>query len=140
MDAGSLTRRLYEAYQARDWAAAGALLHRDAALEMPATAERLQGRATIIAFQAAYPEPCGDLSVLRVVAGDEDLAEAAVEVEVVAATETFRMAGLWHAEADLLRHGVEYWITVGGEEAPPGRVSRRSAPCRPGRAAARRGS
>jgi len=117
-----LTRQLYEAYGRRDWERAARCLHEDAVLEMPATRERLAGRDGVIGFQRDYPEPWGELSVLRVVdAGDT----AAAEVEVVAAEATFRMAAFWRSRDGLLREGVEYWITVGGEEPPP---SRRRAP------------
>jgi ketosteroid isomerase-like protein len=118
MSAAELVRRLYEAYQARDWDAAAELVHADATLEMPATNERLTGRAGVIGFQRAYAEPWGDLSVLRVV-GEGDT--AAAEVEVAATDATFRMAAFWRSEGGVLRDGAEYWITVGGEEPPPTR-------------------
>lgn len=111
-EAPSLVKSLYEAYQDRDWDRAAGLLHPDAVVEMPATAERLAGRDRVVAFQRDYPEPWGTLSVRRVV-GQLDL--AAVEVEVVAERETFRMAAFWEARDGLLRRGVEYWVTVGGE-------------------------
>ena len=120
MSAVELVRRLYEAYQARDWETATTFLHDDATVAMPATSERLDGREGVIGFQRAYPEPWGDLAVLRVVGDDE---VAAAEIEVVAADDTFRMAAFWRAEDGLLREGVEYWITVGGEEPPPGRAT-----------------
>ena len=115
MSAADVVRTLYEAYQARDWEAAAELVHEDAVLEMPATRERLAGRSGVIDFQRAYPEPWGDLAVLRVV-GDGDT--AAAEIEVVAPEATFRMAAFWRSESGLLRNGVEYWITVGGEDPP----------------------
>jgi ketosteroid isomerase-like protein len=118
MSAVELVRRLYEAYQARDWETAATFLHDGATVAMPATSERLDGREGVIAFQRAYPEPWGDLAVLRVVGNDEI---AAAEIEVVAPDDTFRMAAFWRAEDGLLREGVEYWVTVGGEEPPPGR-------------------
>jgi ketosteroid isomerase-like protein len=118
MSAAELVRRLYEAYQARDWGTAAALLHPDAELEMPATSERLSGRSGVIDFQRAYPEPWGDLSVLGVV-GEGDT--AAAEIEVVAPDATFRVAAFWRSEDGLLREGAEYWLTVGGEEPPPTR-------------------
>jgi ketosteroid isomerase-like protein len=124
MTAGALVRRLYEAYDRRDWDAAAALLHADAVVEMPATAERLVGRAGVIAFQRAYPEPWGELRVLRVL---EVAGEAAAEVEVAAPGATFRLAALWRAHEGLLREGVEYWITVGGDDVPATR-SRAASP------------
>ena len=74
----------------------------------------------MIGFQRAYPEPWGDLTVLRIVAEGN---AAAAEVEVVAPDDTFRLAAFWRAEDGLLREGVEYWVTVGGEEPPPGRAT-----------------
>lgn len=115
MSAADLVRRLYEAYDRRDWDAAAALLHADATVDMPATAERLEGRDAVVAFQRAYPEPWGKLRVLRVV---EHADEAAVEAEVVAPGATFRLAAFWRSVDGLLRDGVEYWVTVGGDEVP----------------------
>ena len=123
MSAVELVRRLYEAYQARDWETAATFLHEEATVAMPATAERLKGREGVIGFQRAYPEPWGELTVLRVV-GDDKV--AAAEIEIVAADDTFRMAAFWRAEDGLLREGVEYWVTVGGEEPPPERASART--------------
>src|SRR5215211_3119736 len=100
-----LVRGLYERYQARDWSGAEELLHRDAELDMPATAERLTGRHQVIALQRNYPEPWGELRVLRVVAFDVE----------------FRCAAFWLVHMGLLHRGVEYWVTVGGEEPPPDR-------------------
>lgn len=120
MSAGARVRELYEAYQARDWARAARLLHEDAVVEMPATAEVLRGRDGVVAFQRDYPEPWGELSVLRVL---EDGDDAAAVVEVVAETETFRLAAFWRLSDGLLHEGVELWVTVGGEEPPPGRAA-----------------
>src|SRR5215208_2694102 len=113
-----LVRGLYERYQARDWSGAGELLHRDAELDMPATAEHLTGRDEVIALQRNYPEPWGDLRVLRVVA---DRGSAVAELQVVASHAEFRCAAFWLVQMGLLHRGVEYWVTVGGEEPPPDR-------------------
>jgi hypothetical protein len=119
MDTGSSVRRLYEAYQDRDWVAAAAFLHPDAVLEMPDTAERLVGRDAIIAFQRGYPEPWGILTVESVLAVAES---AAAEVSVVQPSgRRFCLAAFWRSDEDLLRTGAEYWVTVGGEEPPASR-------------------
>ena len=65
MDAPDLARALYTAYQARDWARAQACLHPDAEVAMLATSERLAGREQVIRFQREFPEPWGELAVLR---------------------------------------------------------------------------
>jgi ketosteroid isomerase-like protein len=116
--AEQLVTGLYERYQARDWPGAAALLHEDAEVDMPATGERLVGRDGVIGFQERYPEPWGDLTVLRVVA-DDGGTDAVAEVEVVAPAAVFRCAAFWVAEKQRLRRGVEYWVTVGGETPPP---------------------
>ncbi len=116
-DAGDLIRRLHERYQARDWSAAEALLHPDVQLRMPATAEVFTGRDRVLALQVDYPEPWGELRVLRVVDGGPCV--AAVEVEVAAPDQVFRCAGFWETREGLLYRGTEYWVTVGGDEPGP---------------------
>ena len=113
---GQLARNLYEFYQARNWTAAADLLHPNALLDMPASRERLSGRDEIMEFQENYPEPWGDLTVLRVVGDDST---AAVEFEIVGPAEVFRCAAFWVADQGMLSRGVEYWVTVGGDEPPP---------------------
>ncbi len=110
-------RTLYESYQARDWSAAVAVLHPDVQLTMPATAEVHDGRDAVMALQEGYPEPWGDLSVLRVVAGGGDT--AAAEIEVVGPSDVFRCAAFWEVRDGRLHRGVEYWVTVGGDEPGP---------------------
>jgi hypothetical protein len=115
-------RGLYEAYQDRAWARAARFLHPEATVDMPATTERLVGREAIILFQSAYPEPWGTLRVDRVLSDPEG---AAAEVTVVDPSgQRFALASFWRVHEGLLRQGVEYWVTVGGDGPPP---SRRSA-------------
>ena len=110
---------LYQRYQARNWSDAALLLHEDATVDMPATNEQLIGRGQVIGMQCDYPEPWGDLQVLRVI-GDEWSAVA--ELEVLAPAASFRCAAFWDVDEGLLHRGVEYWVTVGGEEPPPDRT------------------
>lgn len=117
MDAGSLIRGLYEAYQARDWVRAQDFLDPGAVVDLPATTERLVGRPEVLRFQREYPEPWGDLSVRRVVSAGE---AAAAEIEIRGPDGVFRMAAFWEAGGGLLRRGTEYWIDPGGQP-PPGR-------------------
>jgi ketosteroid isomerase-like protein len=119
VDPTNQVRALYEAYQERDWARAASCLHPDAVLAMPATRERLAGRDAVIGFQQNYPEPWGDLTVLRVVGGP---AESAAEVQIIGPDgQRFAMACFWRQSDGLLADGVEYWVTVGAETPPPGR-------------------
>lgn len=120
MSSAQLVRQLYQAYQARDWQAAEAIVHPDAIVEMPATSERLAGRAQVVGFQRDYPEPWGNLTVLSVF--DNSANEAAAQIEVRAPDGLFRMAAFWEIWDGLLWHGTEYWVKVGGEQPPPGRA------------------
>jgi ketosteroid isomerase-like protein len=121
MDAAVSVGGLYQAYQDRDWAGAAGFLHPDVVLEMPSTAERLVGRDAVMAFQQSYPEPWGDLTVLRLVSDQQD---AAAEVRVVDPSgREFLLAAFWRAHQGLLHAGVEYWVTVGAEAPPPVRAS-----------------
>jgi hypothetical protein len=119
VDANHQVEALYAAYQARDWPRAAGYLHPDAIVDLPATRERLVSRDGVIGFQRDYPEPWGEMTVRRVVGGP---AESAAEVEVVAPDgQRFAMTAFWRQEDGLLRDGVEYWVTVGGDRPAPGR-------------------
>ena len=118
--AADLVRRLYEAYQARDWEAASRLIHAEAFLAMPSTGEELAGREAILRFQREYPEPWGTLRVKRAV-GEDRLGVAEVEV-VDPAGQRVAMAAFWQSDGERLIRGVEYWVTIGAERPPPGRT------------------
>lgn len=118
--AADIARALYTAYQARDWARAETFLHPDAVLDMPATGERLVGREQVMRFQREYPEPWGELTVLRALG---DTSSAAAEVEIRApGGDVFRMAAFWGLRDGLLADGTEYWLDPGGSP-PPGRTA-----------------
>ena len=53
---GEVVRQLWTRFQARDWAGARQLVHADAVIDWPASAERLQGADCFIAVNAQYPE------------------------------------------------------------------------------------
>lgn len=114
MSADQSLRWLYEAYQDRDWDRARDFLHPAAVVVLPATSERLDGRDHVIGFQRRYPEPWGDLAVLRVIGGEMS---AAGEIEVRAPSAAFRMAAFWETRDGLLWRGTEYWVDLGG--TPP---------------------
>jgi len=116
MDATAQVAALYAAYQDRAWERAAALLHPDAAVDLPATGEQLTGKDSVMAFQVEYPEPWGEMRVRQVVGGPQ---EAAAQVEVAAPDgQLFGMAAFWRQQDGLLRSGTEYWITVGGDTVP----------------------
>ena len=83
-DAGELVRQLYEAFQRRDWETCAPLIHPEATYDTPRTGEHVEGGDAILDYQRNYPEPWGDLAILRIVAeGDE----AAAEIEVTGGRE-----------------------------------------------------
>jgi len=109
-DAGALVRSLYEAYQRRDWDACVALLHPEAVYDLPRTGDHIEGGAAVLDYQRAYPEPWGDLSVLRVVASGD---EAAAEIAVLGGQEgDYRLAAFWSVRDGSLYRGVEYWVAL----------------------------
>jgi ketosteroid isomerase-like protein len=120
MEPDALVRRLYQSFQDRDWLLAADLLHPEATLDLPATAERLEGRETILAFENSYPEPWGVLTLRRVLTDDFG---AAVEADVIDPDgQRFSFAGIWRMRDGLLHQGVEYWVSVGAEGPPQHRL------------------
>jgi ketosteroid isomerase-like protein len=108
--AGELVREMYEAFQRRDWDACEPLLHPKATYDAPRTAEHLEGGDSILEYMRTYPEPWGDISVLRVVADGD---EAAAEIAVTGGHEgEFRLAAFWTAREGQLYRGVEYWTPL----------------------------
>jgi hypothetical protein len=94
------------------------LLHPEARLDVPATAERLVGLKQVIVLQEWYPEAVGRLGAAALL--DDDSSRGAVaEIEIVAPTAVIRCAASWVARDHRLFRGVHHWVTVGGEEPPP---------------------
>ena len=103
----------------RDWARMATLLAPDAVVEWPATGERILGRENVVAVNAEYPEGWA-IQVLRIIeAGDLVISEIEVPHESMG---VFRAVSLWTVEGDIITFGREYWIEVGGEEAPAWRA------------------
>jgi ketosteroid isomerase-like protein len=115
-DAGTLVRSLYEAYQRRDWDACVELLHPDAVYDLPRTGQHLEGGEAVLDHQRTYPEPWGELAVLRVVADGD---EAAAEISVTGGQGgDYRMAAFWTAHDGRLWRGVEYWTPLPDDPEP----------------------
>jgi ketosteroid isomerase-like protein len=113
-------RALYQAYQDRAWERVTPLLHPQAVVDLPATAERLEGREAVMDFQRAYPEPWGTMTVHRVLSDDDG---AAAEISVVdPAGRRFCLAAFWRMADGLLHHGTEYWSEAGADTPPPSRA------------------
>ena len=113
-----MVRRLFELFEARRWDDAAALVHPDVVVEWPVTGERFRGRDRFIGVNRAYPEGW-TITVGRVLAAGPEVAS---EVFVTQDGVTFVDAAFWTVEDGLIRAGVEYWATVGGERAPAWRA------------------
>ena len=106
----------WEAAEARDWAAFGALLADDVVYEAPQTRERVRGREAYVRFNAEYP---GDwhLTVERAV-GDGRHAATWITFDNEGTVET----GLCFFDLDtdgLITHITDFWPEP--YEPPPGR-------------------
>jgi ketosteroid isomerase-like protein len=109
-EAGELVRQLYEAFQQRDWDACVPLLHPDATSELPRSGERFDGADAVLEANRSYPEPWGELAILRIVGEGE---EAAAEIEVTGGADgDWRMAAFWTVREGRLYRGVEYWVPL----------------------------
>jgi limonene-1,2-epoxide hydrolase len=114
-----VVRGLWEAMQARDWAAVADLIRQDVVVDWPVSRERITGRENYVAVNREYPEGW-HIRVLRVI-GDGD--QAASEVEVVHDTlGVFRAASFWAVSGGRITRGTEYWTGFGAEEPMAGRA------------------
>jgi GrpB-like predicted nucleotidyltransferase (UPF0157 family) len=104
---------LWDAYQARDWEAARALLRDDAVLDWPCTEERLVGGDAIVAVNRQYPEGWS-IAVLRW----DELGPGLVSVlaRVDHPPHRFWAHSRVHVEQQKIVHLEEYWSMA---EAPP---------------------
>ena len=84
------------------------MLHAEAIYDLPRTGDHFEGAAAVLDFRRTYPEPWGELAVLRVVADGD---EAAAEIAVTGGQEgDYRMAAFWTVRQGQLWRGVEYWV------------------------------
>ena len=112
-----VVRSLFAAMQARDWAAARALVHDDALVEWPVSGERFRGERWI-AMNEAYPEGW-TIHVVDVVAeGDRVAARVAVDQD----DERFWCAGWYRVRGGVVTGGTEVWATEGAESPPDWRL------------------
>ena len=117
-----VVRTLWSHFQARDWAAARALLHDDLCVDWWASGERIQGAVTFIRLQAEYPEGW-TLHLL----GLSALADGRVlsQVRVAHPPGQFLAQSLMRVRDGRIAHGEEWWATC--EEPPPWRTPDRFA-------------
>jgi GNAT superfamily N-acetyltransferase len=109
----ALVRCLWACFQARDWAAARALLADDAQLHWLASGEWLLDADAIVRVQAIYPEGW-TIHVREVTPMADGRVHSLVQVDHGEAT--FHAHTLWRFAGALIAGGVETWATA---EAPP---------------------
>jgi ketosteroid isomerase-like protein len=79
-DGGQVAEAVWKALEARDWDAAGGLLHDDYVQEWPQSGERIVGRDNAIAINQNFPGGLPSMRFRRTLAGG-DL--AVLEVELI---------------------------------------------------------
>jgi ketosteroid isomerase-like protein len=115
LEPSEVVRALWNRIQDRDWVGVGELVAEHAVIEWPASRERIIGRDNFVAVQREYPEGWS-IHVLRIVADDDQVAS---EVEVPhAELGIFRVASFWTVIDNRIVRGIEYWTTLGADEAP----------------------
>ena len=76
-----VVERLWELFDARDWEAAGELLHDEVVVEWPQSGERIRGRANVLAVNRNYPGEW-TITVRRVVVeGDAAASEVSIAID-----------------------------------------------------------
>ena len=85
-------------------------------VEWPATGEVFLGRANFVAVQSEYPEGWS-IRLLRVVR-QGDLVVSEVEVPHAPSGSTLRATSIAEVHGARITSVTEYWVTVGGDEAP----------------------
>ena len=118
-----VVRALWRHFQARDWAAARALLHDDATIDWPASGERLLGAEVFIRAQAEYPEGW-TIHLLHLAALHDGRVMSAVRVDHPPAS--FLAQSVFRVRDGRIKGGEELWATC--EQAP----AWRSPPIMPG--------
>jgi ketosteroid isomerase-like protein len=120
---------IWDCFEARNWAAARALMADDLVVELPATGERFRSADAYVAFNAEYPEGW-TLQVHRVVSAGRSAALDGGEAELVVSevqvphdgVGLFAVAQLAWVRDGLLVSAREFWVTC-GEDAPAWRAA-----------------
>ena len=103
----------WQHFQARNWAAAHALLAPDFAAHWPHTGERFAGRDTFIAMNHEYPEGW----TLRVL----EVTGTISQIEIIHGDERYVAASFFAVREGKLASVTEYWVQCGAESPPPWR-------------------
>ena len=101
----AVVERLWQLFDARDFEAAGALLHDDFTCEWPQSRERIRGRENYIALNQNYPGTWS-IAIRRLIAEGDQVASEVVMTygeEVVQAVSFFELR-----DGKIIRQ-VDYW-------------------------------
>ena len=110
---GEVVRQLWTRFQGRDWVGARQLVHADAVIDWPASAERLQGADCFIAVNAQYPEGW-TIHLLSVDALQDGRVLSMARVDH--APHSFLVQSTLRVRDGLIAAGQELWATC---EDPP---------------------
>jgi ketosteroid isomerase-like protein len=109
-----IVERLWEAFEARDWDGAQALLTGDAVVEWPHSGERFVGAANFIEMNRRHPAPNWHIAVKRMVAeGDLVVSEVWVPTDEQPAFVT----SFFEIKNGRIARIVEYWLDCEPEAA-----------------------
>jgi GNAT superfamily N-acetyltransferase/ketosteroid isomerase-like protein len=118
----AVVRRLWDSFQARDWAGARALLHDDAVVRWWASGERLEGADAFIRANETYPEGW-TIHVREVVALQDGRVLSVVRVDQP--PDRFFANSIFTVRDGRIAGADEFWATV---EAPPAWRNAQSLP------------
>ena len=99
--------------EARDWESAAELLYPELHIEFTETGEVFEG-GNFLAMNRAYPEGWS-IEVVETIAQG---CRVAAQVRVQQDATTFWCAGFYEVADDVIRSGVEHWVTERSETPP----------------------
>lgn len=113
MEPDEVVRQLFERMQAREWAAASAVVSPDATVRYSATGEVFSG-ASFMAMNEAYPEGW-TIEVIDIVGSGP---RVAAQVRVPHGDQIDWLSGFYTVVGGVIVEGVEHWVTEHSEPAP----------------------
>jgi ketosteroid isomerase-like protein len=100
-----VVERLWQLFDARDFEAAGALLHDDFVCEWPQSRERIRGRENYVAINQNYPGTWS-ISICRLIADGDQVAS---EVVLTHAEEIVQAVSFFELHDGRIVRQVDYW-------------------------------
>ncbi|RSS54654.1 nuclear transport factor 2 family protein [Streptomyces sp. WAC06614] len=111
---------LWERISAHDWSAVGALVAEDAVVEWPVSAERIVGRANLLAVLSDTGDaaPYADRTPVQVLRALADGDQVVTEIEMAHEHLVYRAVSLWTVRDGQVVGAREYWTCPGQDPAP----------------------